>query len=88
MNKRKVGDKFLKRANAGFIGPALYGMIPDYPENSPEEMRRYGTPCLLGCGDDSCMEWPTLVVAYSLADLDSSDMHAFHVSECQMDDLP
>jgi hypothetical protein len=79
--RRKIGDKVIKKENAGFIGAKLVCMIPDYPENQNCDERCFH---INGCTDENCIEWPTLVV---LNKDGNEDGIACHVSECEMEDL-
>jgi len=76
--KFKIGDRFAKKAGAGFIGEALpLCSIPDLAENREPE------PCLV-CDDVSCREYPTCYIL----DAEGNAYGAlYHVSECQMQAL-
>lgn len=75
--RRKPGDVVWKRSGAGFSGTAGLGVIPVGSE--PE-------PCLMGCGDPDCQEWPDLWAIG--AGGSATGENWCHVSECEMLDRP
>lgn len=85
MSKRRTaGDVVIKSPNAGFVGEPLKVRIcpetydPPYPPD-------YFEPCFMDCGDDECREWVNLEV---LDVNGNADGYCYHVSECQMEDVP
>lgn len=72
----KIGDRFAKRAGAGFVGERLpLCFIPDIEDNEEPHS------CVL-CGDPGCREWPTCYVM----DVNGRPFGAvYHVSECEME---
>lgn len=79
MSKRRwAGDVVRKVANAGFVGQPLIIELPrDIPNNTDY--------CMLSCGDDRCTEYANV---YVLDDSGKRIGECYHVSECQMEDLP
>jgi hypothetical protein len=76
--KFKIGDRFAKKAGAGFIGEALpLCTIPDLEENLETE------PCLV-CDDLACLEYPTCYILDASGNVCGA---MYHVSECQMQPL-
>ena len=74
-----IGDRFTKKAGAGFVGePLPLCLIPDLPENHTPE------PCFL-CNDEQCVEYPTLYVLDTDGNIEGE---FYHCSECQMGPLP
>lgn len=79
MSKRKnIGDILLKKAFAGFIIEPTKIQIPDVPENHNIDY------CMMDCGDDTCREWATVWI---LDDKGHTVGSAYHVSECQMENI-
>lgn len=77
MSRRfKIGEKFIKKAHAGFVGESSLCIIPNVEEN-----QSYDCPCFL-CDDEYCREWPTV---YALNESGNYAGMACHVSECQME---
>ena len=74
--RRKIGDKVWVVPYAAFgASKGQWATIADWPTNQTDELM----PCMLGCGDDDCMEF---------CDLITDDGRAFyHVSECEMLDI-
>ena len=79
MSKRRyLGDVVVKKENAGFIGQRLIIELPKDIVNNTDW-------CMLDCGDKMCAEYANVYV------LDESGKRigeCYHVSECQMEDLP
>ena len=77
--RRKIGDVVYVRAGAGFGAhdASIQWAVADTPENTDDDL----FPCVLDCGDDVCVEWPTLWQARPIG-----RAVKFHVSECEMFD--
>ena len=80
MSKRRtIKDRIWVSRGAGFgASKGIWGVIIDWPSNS--QASQHDDPCLLQCGDSDCREWADV-------ELESGNM-AYHVSECQMFDVP
>jgi hypothetical protein len=76
--KFKMGDRFAKKAGAGFLLEALpLCLIPFLDENKEPQ------PCLR-CDDIECLEYPT---CYILGPEGNVLGALYHVSECEMEPL-
>jgi hypothetical protein len=79
--RRSIGDVIVKVENAGFVGQRFRGRIePEEPDDP-----RLIDYCTLECGDDQCREWAN--IAELGADNKPTGGYAYHVSECQMEDV-
>ncbi len=79
MRKRYYpGAKVMKKENAGFIGQRLMIEIPVEISDNVDF-------CMLDCGDPECMEYANV---YVLDDSGKRIGECYHVSECQMEELP
>ncbi len=86
--RRQAGDIIYKQPWAGFVGQGNLGVIQD--ENPDDHI-----PCMLGCGDENCVEWANvhLLPGNNLEEakeaLERKEFlgAAYHVSECQMADF-
>lgn len=73
--RRSPGDVVQRAPGSGFVGspePSKVRICDDPPD-----------PCLLGCGDPACREWPNLEVVEG----PFKGNYLYHVSECQMSDF-
>lgn len=69
----RAGEIYFKRAGAGFV-----------LESGRVRVHDRGGPCMMGCGDDDCVEWDTCEEVD--AEGRATGGLAYHVSECQLDE--
>ncbi len=76
--RRYPGAVVMKKENAGFVGQRLVIEIP-------RDMVGNAGCCMLDCGDKECTEYANV---YVLDFFGNRIGECYHVSECQMEDLP
>jgi hypothetical protein len=81
MSKRRKPNEIVRRTPGScFLGAAEPAIVRlSGPEDG--ELHDCNHPCMLGCGDNACVEWANVQVV--------GGEHAWlcHLAECQMEDV-
>jgi hypothetical protein len=80
--RHKPNEIVRRRPGSCFLGaaePALVRLTG--PEDG--ELHESDQPCMLGCGDDECVEWANVQVVGG----EHSGKWLCHLSECEMEDV-
>jgi hypothetical protein len=88
--RRNLGDILIKKKGGGFTSEVLIVRIPTlktfkehgFPYTSEKEDQ---DNCMCNCGDSNCVEYANLEVLNKEL---QHDGWIYHVSECQLEDLP